>query len=215
MAGAFLCSPHAKGSDWHIPVRWKWDVTHPGRGWGQNLGLGAPSARFFCSHLRPARGLLKELLPLDNGVCLALPGLRAVLCCQGSRDILGMLPSWRRHPRVAPRAFPSLQGGKQQTLGLSNGCFKPKDTQLTPEEERRSRTEPNLGWCCSLGAQPGASREFLMPHRARVCSPELPHPAPRAGTLHWAQVTSSSPTWAVFREGRNRDHTPPAGVWRD
>lgn len=50
------------------------------------------------------------------------------------------------------------------------------------EDKRRSQTEPILGWCCSLGAQPGASREFLLAHRAQVCSPGLPHPPPRAGT---------------------------------
>lgn len=86
------------------------------------------------------------------------------------------------------------------------GALNPK----TPEQERRSRTEPILGWCCSLGAQPGASRELLLPHRAQLCSAPLSGLGHRAlGAAHTLQPQLGSfPLCAAFREGRNRDHTP-------
>lgn len=107
--GVSVLTP-CQGTDWHSLVRWEWDVTHPAvLTWqrvGANLGLEAASARFFYSLLRPAQGLVIELLLLGAGVCLALPGPRAGLGCQGCQDV----PQLGKIPKGKPQG-PSIAAG--------------------------------------------------------------------------------------------------------
>lgn len=198
-----------QGTSWHSPVRWKWDVAHPAGlacdGIGAKPGSGSTICRVFllpfeASSRPPGRGT-KELLHSDRGVHLALPGLRAVLCCQGSRDVLGMLPQLEKTPKGSPQGPSITVGWKTANVGANIGAlngFKPKDARLTPEEERRSQTEPILGWCCSLGAQPGAQGVLAATQSWDLLPWAPPSHSRRWGTVHWAQVPSCSLTRAGF-----------------
>lgn len=167
---------------------------------GAKSGSEAPSARFFCSLLRPAQGLLMEAQRIcctwilgcvwhcqHRGLCSAARAAGTSWgCSPAGEDTPGQPPGPFHHCWMET----SKQWGSE--MGVSNPktlckCLKTKeDLRLSPSWAGAAHWELSL-------EPPGSSCWHTEPRSAPLGSPSS---SQGWDTVHWAQVTSSSPTWA-------------------